>query len=132
VGDHRAKETRPVGEPAVGILVHSRIRRNVTQGDGALTLPGLLQDAVPSERDRESQEGSHEVPGDVSHEYLQHQEAEEMRERRNPRTGEVDIVWVQMKKRNDLFVLECYIAMLMEMAGLIGAEAEAVETITTK
>lgn len=60
-----------------------------------------------------------EVPADVSEDYKAHMEAEELQEVRNSR-GEPQRVYVQLKRRNDLFVCECYIAMLMDMAGLIG------------
>jgi hypothetical protein len=63
-----------------------------------------------------------EVPGDVSQDYRAHMESEEMRETKNARTGETVGIWVQLKKRNDLFVCECYVAMLMEMGGFIGLE----------
>jgi hypothetical protein len=66
-----------------------------------------------------------EVPGDVSDDYKAHMEAEELRERRGPR-GEVIQEWVQLKKRNDLYVCECYISMLLEMAGLIGQSKPAI------
>lgn len=65
-----------------------------------------------------------EVPADVSDDYRAHMESEEQRETRNSRTGEVVSVWVQLKKRNDLFVCECYVAMLMEMGGFIGLNAK--------
>jgi hypothetical protein len=63
-----------------------------------------------------------EVPGDVSDDYQAHMEAEEQKEKKNSE-GRTTIVWQQVKTRNDLFVCECYIAMLMEMAGLIGVAA---------
>lgn len=62
-----------------------------------------------------------EVPGDVSDDYKSHLESEELRTRKHARTGEVITEWVQIKSRNDLFVCEAYIAMLMDMAGIIGA-----------
>lgn len=49
------------------------------------------------------------VPEDVSDDYKAHMEAEQI----------VNGQWVQVKKRNDLLVCERYIAMQMEMAGLI-------------
>lgn len=61
-----------------------------------------------------------EVPGDVSEDYKSHMESEELEERRHPRTNEVIVEWVQRRPRNDLFVCEAYVVMLMEMAGLIG------------
>lgn len=63
-----------------------------------------------------------EVPGDVSHDYQSHMEAEELVSRKIERTGEVVKEFHQLKERNDLYVCECYIAMQIEMAGLIGAE----------
>lgn len=62
---------------------------------------------------------SWEVPGDVSSDYQDHMESEEMRTRKHPRTRETVTEWVQVRERNDLYVCECYIAMLMEMADLI-------------
>lgn len=61
------------------------------------------------------------VPSDVSEDYKAHMESEELRERTHPRTGETIQEWVQVRKRNDLFVAEAYIAMLAEMAGVIGS-----------
>ena len=66
---------------------------------------------------------THEVPADVSEDYLAHQEAEELQDHRIPKTGELVKVFVQIKPRNDLLICERYIAMLMDMAGLIGATA---------
>lgn len=66
-----------------------------------------------------------EVPGDVSEDYQRHMEAEELMERTGPR-GETIHEWVQHKKRNDLFVCECYIALQMDQAGLIGSAAAGV------
>lgn len=63
-----------------------------------------------------------EVPGDVSDDYKSHMEAEELEEKKLP-SGEIVRKWIQRKRRNDLFVTECYVAMLAEMAGLIGAGA---------
>jgi hypothetical protein len=61
-----------------------------------------------------------EVPADVSEDYKEHMESEELRERKVPRTNEVVKDWVQIKKRNDLRYCEKIIAMMAEMAGLIG------------
>ena len=63
-----------------------------------------------------------EVPGDVSKDYKEHMEAEELQERPSPKTKAKEKVWVQVKARNDLFVCECYIAMLMDMAGVLGID----------
>ena len=62
----------------------------------------------------------YQTPGDVSEEYQLHQEAEERQARRQPRTGEEIVEYIQLKKRNDQYVNECYIAMQADMAGLIG------------
>lgn len=64
-----------------------------------------------------------EVPGDVSEDYQRHMEAEEQQEFRHAKTNEKFTLWVQVQKRNDLFVCECYLALLAEMAGIIGAGA---------
>jgi hypothetical protein len=55
----------------------------------------------------------------VSEQYQNHLDSEERVEREVPETGEMRPVWVQKKKRNDLFVCECYIAMQIDQAGLI-------------
>lgn len=60
-----------------------------------------------------------EVPDDVSEDYRAHMESESFERRRNAR-GEWEGVWIQHAERNDLFVLECYCAMMMDDAGLIG------------
>lgn len=65
-----------------------------------------------------------QVPDDVSEDYQAHMEAEEQATRKSPQTGEVITFYKQLKIRNDLLVCECYIAMQMEMAGLIGAAEE--------
>lgn len=70
-----------------------------------------------------------EVPGDVSEAYQSSMESEELQELRSGKTKQVEWVWVQLKKRNDLFVCECYIAMLMEMMGLIGQQAVAQSSV---
>ena len=60
-----------------------------------------------------------ETPEDVSEDYQRHQEAEERVAMKHGRTGETIYEWVQQKTRNDQFVNECYIAMQIEMAGMI-------------
>jgi len=65
-----------------------------------------------------------EVPGDVSPDYRKHMEAEDREEKIIPSTGERTTVWVQHADRNDLFVDECYIALQMEQAGIIGANVK--------
>lgn len=62
-----------------------------------------------------------DVPDDVNEDYKRHMEAEELEEMEVGRTQERQNVYVQHADRNDLYVCECYIAMLMEKAGLIGA-----------
>lgn len=63
-----------------------------------------------------------EIPGDVSEDFKQHMESEEVQEVRNPKTGERTMAHVQVKKRNDLLVCMCYATMLMDMAGLIAVD----------
>lgn len=62
-----------------------------------------------------------QTPGDVSEDYPQHMESEERVSRQHTRTGETITEWIQQKSRNDLFVCECYCAMQVDMAGLVGA-----------
>jgi len=69
---------------------------------------------------RSSGEVKWEVPSDVSNDYKAHMEAEELQFEPSGRTKEIVGVWKQLKRRNDLFVCECYNAMQAEMAGLIG------------
>lgn len=56
----------------------------------------------------------------MSEDYQRHFEAEEIQERVVPKTGETVSEFVQVKRRNDLYVCECYIAMMADMAGIVG------------
>lgn len=60
-----------------------------------------------------------EVPGDVSDDYKLHMDSEEMKDGKD-KHGYPTKEWTQIRTRNDLFVCECYIAMLMDDAELIG------------
>ena len=60
-----------------------------------------------------------EVPEDVSQDYKEHMESEELRDFVD-RDGATRQRWSQVRKRNDLFVCECYQVLCAEMAGLIG------------
>ena len=60
----------------------------------------------------------YETPDDVSDDYRRHQEAEQRQEYISPTDGSRSWRWVQIKKRNDLFVCEAYIAMLVDQAGI--------------
>lgn len=71
-----------------------------------------------------------QTPSDVSDAYKLHMEAEIRNERVHPRTGETIIEWIQQKSRNDLFVCECYIAMMVQMSGAVG-ESNIYEVQTT-
>jgi hypothetical protein len=62
-----------------------------------------------------------ETPDDVSDDYTSHQDSEEREEHINPSDGSREYRWVQKKHRNDQFVNECYIAMQIDQANLIGA-----------
>jgi hypothetical protein len=64
-----------------------------------------------------------EVPGDVSQDFLDHHEAEEIRDSIEPKTGAPIKVRVQVRDRNDLYVCRCYFAMQLDMAGVIGQGA---------
>ena len=61
-----------------------------------------------------------EVPGDVSDEYKRHMESEEQQEFKDYRTAQRQFKWVQVAKRNDLFVCECYQVLVATMAEVIG------------
>jgi hypothetical protein len=62
-----------------------------------------------------------EVPGDVSDEYQKHLESHEIVEERDKR-GQVSLVDKKLGP-DDYLICERYIAMLMDMAGIIGAQA---------
>lgn len=70
---------------------------------------------------RSSDSVLYEVPSDVSEDFTKHFNAEERRSRQSPRTGETIHEWVQVSRRNDLFVCACYCAVQMERAGIIGS-----------
>jgi hypothetical protein len=70
-----------------------------------------------------------EVPEDVSDDYKSHMEAQELEEQRDKR-GFTQMVYVKVKDRDDLLVCERYIAMQMEMAGVIGAQAEKLPAVS--
>lgn len=71
---------------------------------------------------RSGQFVKHEVPSDVSDDYKKHNEAEELIQEPDV-DGVMVSKWKQISERNDLFVDECYISMMMEQDGLIGSEA---------
>ena len=66
----------------------------------------------------------YETPEDVSEEYQSHQEAETRVESKNPSDNTTKYVWYQHKDRNDQFVNECYIAMMVDQAGMIVGESK--------
>lgn len=72
----------------------------------------------------------YETPADVSEAYKEHHDSEERVRRQHPRTGEEIVEWVQRKRRNDLFVCECYVAMILDMSGALG-ECQVLEVETT-
>jgi hypothetical protein len=78
---------------------------------------------------RSSKDVRWEVPSDVSETYKRHLAAEERRERLHPRSNEITVEWVRLQRRNDLLACECMIALLAEMAGLIGAGVYAEEQV---
>lgn len=60
-----------------------------------------------------------QTPADVSEDYKAHNEAETRVKRIHARTGQEIIEYVQLKRRNDLYVCEAYIAMQMDMSGMV-------------
>lgn len=64
-----------------------------------------------------------DVPADVSDDFIKHMDSWSCQTRKNSRTGEIVQQWRQHKKRDDLYFCCCYGAMLLEMAGVIGAGA---------
>ena len=71
---------------------------------------------------------SFSIPEDVSEDYRAHMDAEEKKVKRHHLTGEPVEYWHQGERRNDLFVCECYGAMIFKMSGKMGAGPEPVET----
>lgn len=61
----------------------------------------------------------YQTPRDVSEDYRKHQDSEQREERISPTDGTISFVWNQLKKRNDQFVNEAYIAMQVDQAGII-------------
>jgi hypothetical protein len=62
-----------------------------------------------------------QIPADVGADYKAHMESEKLVDWHIPKTGQRIKIWRQMKKRNDLFVCECYQALFADMLGIIGA-----------
>ena len=73
---------------------------------------------------RESEEFDFQIPVDVSDDYKNHMTAEALVDHTIPKTGQVVKIWRQRKKRNDLFVCECYQAMMANLAGIVGVLPE--------
>lgn len=71
---------------------------------------------------RNSKKVEWEVPGDVSEAYKKHIDAMEYVTRRHPRTNEPITEAIFRRERFDLLICEAYVAMLAEMAGLIGVQ----------
>lgn len=60
------------------------------------------------------------IPGDVSKDYRAHMESEIPDKKTKP-DGSVEIIWRQIRERNDQFVNRCYFAMQLDRAGKVGA-----------
>ena len=69
---------------------------------------------------RESDDFDFQTPEDVSEDYKEHHKAERLIDWTIPKTGQVIQIWKQGKRRNDLFVCECYQALIADLLGLIG------------
>ncbi|MEQ9823458.1 MAG: phage terminase large subunit family protein [Puniceicoccaceae bacterium] len=69
----------------------------------------------------------YEIPEDVSEDYKLHNDAEVLRETQLPRTGQYVKVWVQMRRRNDLFVCEAYQVLQADVVGLLGGDLQITE-----
>lgn len=65
-----------------------------------------------------------EIPGDVSPDFISHMEAWEMQRKPQAKTQQMQDVWVQVRKRDDLFKCFCYIALLLEEGGFTGTAVE--------
>lgn len=68
-------------------------------------------------------ETDYQVPEDVSDDYKSHQDSEERTTKIHPETGESVVMYVQHKRRNDLYVCECYIAMQIDQGGGISEQS---------
>lgn len=69
---------------------------------------------------RNAPDFDYQTPEDISDDYRKHQDAEQLVDWHIPRTGQKIKVWKQVRKRNDLFVCECYQALFADLAELIG------------
>lgn len=69
---------------------------------------------------REAKEFDFQTPEDVSEDYKLHHKAERLVDWTIPKTQQVVQIWKQYKKRNDLFVCECYQALIADVLGMIG------------
>lgn len=70
---------------------------------------------------RTSKDVVFEVPSDVSDDFKNHMEAWEVQQKAVSKTQRIEDVWVQLRKRDDLFKCLCYVALIMEDSNLIGA-----------
>ncbi|MDB6022916.1 MAG: Bacteriophage tail assembly protein [Pedosphaera sp.] len=64
-----------------------------------------------------------EVPGDVSEDFISHLDSWQIRKLPNKKTLVMEEQWGQCRDRDDLLMCLCYITLLMEDAGKIGAHA---------
>jgi phage terminase large subunit GpA-like protein len=69
---------------------------------------------------RTAEDFDFQIPEDVSNDYQKHMDSEQLVDWHIPKTGQTVKVWRQMKRRNDLFVCECYQALFADIAGIIG------------
>lgn len=61
-----------------------------------------------------------DVPSDVSEDFVAHMDAWQIEEQKKIKTNETERVWVQRREDDHLMKCLCYIAVLMEDAGLFG------------
>jgi phage terminase large subunit GpA-like protein len=61
-----------------------------------------------------------QIPEDVSDDYQKHMDSEQLVDWHIPKTGQKVKIWRQVRKRNDLFVCECYQALYADIADIIG------------
>jgi len=125
-GEARTRYTHQEGLDKVSRRYSPEQVATVTGSDGGQYNISLVLYSKQGIRDllqyaRTSADFEYQIPEDVSPEYRAHNEAERLVSWHIPKTGQEVKIWRQFKKRNDLFVCECYQALLAEVMGIIGA-----------
>lgn len=59
-----------------------------------------------------------DTPSDVSRDYKEHMESNELQEFPIPKTNQTQMLWAKIRAREDLYVCECYQCLPVDLAGL--------------